>query len=134
MNKRTLIRDIILIVSLVALALVFFLIIEVTKKEGAYAVIEYKGEEIARYPLNRDGVYTIQPEVDYTEDGEPIFRGGINVIRIEGGKVSMESASCPDELCVHHYKISRTGESINCLPNRISVIIEGSGEEIFESY
>ena len=136
MNKRTLIRDAILILSVIIVALLFFFIIEGVKKDGAFAVVEYKGEEIARYPLGQDGVYTLQPEKDYTADGEPIFLGGINVIRIEGGKVSMESADCPDKLCVYHYKISRTGESITCLPNRISVIIEGNSteEEIFESY
>ncbi|MBQ3281206.1 MAG: NusG domain II-containing protein [Eubacterium sp.] len=51
--------------------------------------------------------------------------GHTNVIRIEGGKVFMESASCRNQVCVHTGRISHSGQSIVCLPNRVSVTIEG---------
>jgi len=47
----------------------------------------------------------------------------------EEGTVSMESADCPDQICVHHQRIKRSGESIICLPNKVVVSIEGGGEE-----
>ena len=40
----------------------------------------------------------------------------------------MEEADCPDLLCVHQKAISKEGESIICLPNKVVVTIRG-GEE-----
>ena len=40
----------------------------------------------------------------------------------------MEWADCPDQLCVHQKAISRTGESIICLPNQVVVSVQGSKE------
>ena len=37
-------------------------------------------------------------------------------------------ADCPDKLCVHQKAVSRDGESIICLPNKVVVSIEG-GED-----
>jgi hypothetical protein len=48
---------------------------------------------------------------------------GTNVLSIYGGKVKMESANCPDQICVNHSMISKNGENIVCLPNKIVVEI-----------
>ena len=37
-------------------------------------------------------------------------------------------ADCPTQDCVHTGKITRPGQSIVCLPARISVVLEGSGD------
>lgn len=49
-----------------------------------------------------------------------------NYLIIKNGKVRMEQADCPDQICVHHKAISRNGESIICLPNRVVVSVENS--------
>lgn len=51
--------------------------------------------------------------------------GSGNRILIQNGTVRMEWADCPDQICVHHKEISRNGESIICLPNRVAVTIDG---------
>ena len=51
-----------------------------------------------------------------------------NKVLIKDGKVRMEDADCPDQICVNHRAISRDGESIICLPNQTVVTIRG-GEE-----
>ena len=51
--------------------------------------------------------------------------GGENLLVIQDGTAKIESASCPDGICVRHYAISRDGESIICLPNRVVVTIRG---------
>jgi hypothetical protein len=36
----------------------------------------------------------------------------------------MEYADCPDKLCIRQGIVSRSGERIVCLPNRVSITIE----------
>lgn len=51
-----------------------------------------------------------------------------NTFIIEKGTGKMCKADCPDQLCVHQKAISKTGESIICLPNKVVVSVIG-GEE-----
>ncbi len=44
-----------------------------------------------------------------------------NVIVLQSGEVYMESADCPDGLCIMQGKISKPGESIICLPHKLVV-------------
>ncbi len=55
--------------------------------------------------------------------------GAWNRILISKESVQMESASCPDRLCVHQGAISDGILPIVCLPNRVQIqIIEGDVE------
>ncbi len=56
---------------------------------------------------------------------------GTNVAVVENGEIYMESANCPDKLCVHQGRISDTSKKIVCLPN--SVIIEATKESSVDS-
>ncbi|MDD5089849.1 MAG: NusG domain II-containing protein [Candidatus Wallbacteria bacterium] len=47
-------------------------------------------------------------------------------LRFENNTVRVEKSSCPAGICRHHGSISRPGEVIICLPNRVSVKITGS--------
>lgn len=66
------------------------------------------------------GIYSLS--VDVTED---IISGedgsGLNRLVIRDGKAHIESATCPDGICVDHPPIFKSGESIVCLPNRVVV-------------
>ena len=46
----------------------------------------------------------------------------------ENGTVKMESSDCHNQVCVNHKPISRSGESIICLPHKVVVQIEGGKE------
>lgn len=46
-------------------------------------------------------------------------------IKIQDGKVWVDKASCPNQLCVRQGKISAPHESIVCLPNRIVITLQG---------
>ena len=48
---------------------------------------------------------------------------GKNVIIIKDGQVFMEGADCPDKTCVKQGKIMKTGQSIVCLPHRLTITI-----------
>ena len=116
-NKSKLIFSIILIFALIAIGVSSYLIIELNKNEGKAVVISINGEHVARYFL--------------AENGEYILNGGTNLLVIKDGEAYMKSADCPDKLCIHQGKISRTGERIVCLPNRLMAEIIGDGDEIF---
>ena len=115
-EKKKYLFDLLLVFALLLVALFAFLIKDALSEDGAYAVVEIDGVEIASYPLSIDGEYELP--------------GGKNVLKIESGEAYISYADCPDLLCEKMGKISRTGESIVCLPNRTSVKIVGEGEEI----
>ena len=107
-------RDFILIGILVALIAAAILILTLTKKDGDYVVVRVDGNEVARYSLSQDGEY--------------VLNGGTNVLRIENGKAYLVSANCPDHLCVKQGKIDQKGETITCLPNRLTVTVYSQAE------
>lgn len=51
-----------------------------------------------------------------------------NVVVIEGGRVYVESATCPGGDCVHAGAISRAGQSLVCLPNRLEIRLVGQSD------
>ena len=107
MQKKKLWRDILLIGALLAIVLTVFLVVTLTKKEGAYVEVVIDGELYATYPL------AIPREVT--------LNGGTNILVIEDGKAYLSYANCPDHTCVNTGKISYNGQSIVCLPNRITI-------------
>ena len=109
-------RDIILIASILVVAIALFLVVELTKEEGARVVVKVDGVEIAEYSLSKNGTYPLN--------------GGTNILVIENGKAYLSDANCPDKLCVHQGKISRTGEVITCLPNKLTVTVFGAEESV----
>lgn len=49
---------------------------------------------------------------------------GTNIIVIKDGVVYMGDATCKNQVCVNTGKISKKGESIVCLPNKVIVEIK----------
>ena len=109
-------RDIILIASILIVAIAFFLIVELTKEEGAGVTVKVDGVKVAEYSLSKNGTYPLN--------------GGTNILVIENGKAYLTDANCPDKLCIHQGKISRTGETITCLPNKLTVTVFGAEESV----
>ena len=109
-------RDIILIASVLLIAVVLLLVVELTKEEGARVEIKVDGKTVAEYSLTESGRYELN--------------GGTNILVIENGTAYLSDANCPDKLCVHQGKISRTGEVITCLPNKLTVTVFGATESV----
>lgn len=92
--------------------------------KNAVAVVTVDGVEYGRYPLSEDHTETIRFE-----------DGSYNRFEILDGYVSMPEASCPDQICVHHNKISRNKETIVCLPDKVVITIkngEDSGIDVLQ--
>ena len=44
---------------------------------------------------------------------------------IEDGWAWLREANCPDKLCVRQGRVRYSGQVITCLPNRLTVTVEG---------
>lgn len=108
-------RDFVLIGVILAVALILFAVVELSKEEGAYVLVRVDGTKVARYSLSDDGEYSLN--------------GGTNILKIENGEAWMKEADCPtlgSTRCTNQGKISRTLETITCQYNNISVVVYGA--------
>ncbi len=111
-------NDWILIAAILAVVLVAFLAVNLLKEDGAYVVVRVDGKEVAKYSLSENGEYPLN--------------GGTNILRIQDGKAYLTSATCPDHLCVNQGKIDQSGETITCLPNRLTVTVYSAEKDDVE--
>ncbi len=113
-------KDMLLIIIILAIALLFFFFIHFfIKKEGNMVVVKVNGDIKYKESINQSKQLVV--------DG---YQGGSNQIVIQDGYVYMADADCPDKLCEHMGKISKTGENIVCMPHRVVVEIIGDGGEL----
>ena len=123
MDRRKLLRDFLLILMIIVLAAVILLLTRSSGKEGAYVVVMVQNKEIARYSMTNNGVYDIN-----ANNGNNGDNGNTNKIEIKDGRVRMIEASCPNHLCIRQGWIRFEGQSIICLPNKVTVIVRGTGD------
>ena len=85
-------------------------------KRGDTVTVTVDGKVYGEYALARD------TEVEILSDG------GYNLLVIRDGAALVEDASCPDGICASHSPISRNGESIICLPNKVVISVSAESE------
>lgn len=107
--------DIIVIAALLLLTVSLLAISALTKKQGNYARVQIDGVTVAEYSLSENKVIELG--------------GGTNTLVIENGVAYMSYSSCPDHTCEQTGKIRYVGQSIICLPNRLSITIYGEQTE-----
>jgi len=113
-NKRHKRNDIIFIVALLLIATVGVLYLFVFRSGGNVVKVTVDGDLYGIYNLSQN----ITEDIRTGENGK-----NSNKLIIKDGKAYIESASCPDGICVSHRPIFRDGESIVCLPNRVVVTV-----------
>lgn len=106
--------DVIVISSIILLSLLLLLTVVVTKKEGSTVKVEVNGVTVGEYPLVKSGTFSLN--------------GGSNVLVIENGEARMSYSNCPDHTCEKTGRIKYVGQTIVCLPNKVSITVEGSAE------
>lgn len=125
MKKKTGKNDFILIGGMLLIAFLLFFGMKIyqstTTKEGV-VVVTVDGDVYGTYPLNED-----MEEKIVLEDGS------YNILVIKDGKADVTDASCRDRICVDHRPVSKNGESIVCLPNKMVAGIENSEEPEVDS-
>lgn len=109
---RSLRFDAILIVGLLLISLISLLCIFFFREQGSFVEVELDGEVMAKYSLAQNGEYSLN--------------GGSNILVIENGEAYLSYADCPDKTCVRTGRIRYAGQSIICLPNRLSVTVRSN--------
>ena len=106
-------RDILLILLPLLLAAALWAALRLGGRTGGSVTVRANGAVVAVLPLDRDDRFLWEGEQ------------GTNLLVIENGTVRMEDADCPDRLCVHQGAVSREGESIVCLPHKLTATVTG---------
>ena len=114
MNTRSKHGDIWLILGVLAIAAGLFVLLWFTPDRGAAVEVTVDGTVYATLPLDTPATLTIPGE-----------NGVTNTLVIADGRASVTHADCPDRVCVRTGAISRTGQSIVCLPGRVVVTVVG---------
>lgn len=114
-KKRNIRNDLILIACFLLVAAVGIIYLNFFRPAGNTVTVTVDGEIYGTYSLSEDITEDI-----YTGESS----GNHNRLVIRGGEAYMESASCPDGICVAHKPVSLDGESIVCLPNRVVITVD----------
>lgn len=113
------INDCILVICFLAVALLCMGVLSLTGKSGSLVRVTVQGEKEEIYDLSKDQTVDISYE-------DPSFS---NQMIIDDGKVYIKEANCSDKICVNHKPISKSGETIVCLPHKLVIEIVDKGSE-----
>ncbi len=87
---------------------------ERTGLRGSRIRISVDGSLKMTHPLGADTVLTVGGFIGETEIG--VLNGGIRIIR----------SPCPGKNCMHQGEIRNAGRMLICIPNRVTVTVEGA--------
>ncbi|MGN1377745.1 MAG: NusG domain II-containing protein [Dorea sp.] len=120
MNNRWKRNDLILILGIICIAAFAYLLHERTQNaDDGIVVVKVDGEEKGIYRLSEEQTIEIN--------------GGTNILQIKDGEADMTEADCPDKLCVHQKAVSKNGESIICLPNKVVIEVKSSEQSAYDA-
>ena len=110
--------DIVLFFVLLIFGVALSVLSLLTGTTGQKVQIEVDGKPYAVYSLSENQT------IEITEHGHT------NKITIKDGTVQMAYSDCKNQICVNDGQISKTNQSIVCLPNKVLVEITGGEEEV----
>ncbi len=112
---RKLRNDLIFIGVLLAVVICLGLGFYFLRPGGDEVVVMVDGRVFGTYPLDTDA----EIEICTGEHGEQR-----NLLIIKDGWAYVQEATCPDGICAAHKPITRQGESIVCLPNKVVITVQ----------
>jgi len=114
-------NDIILLGVLIFAISIIALLLYLFSETSNSVTVTIDGKLYGTYPLNENITFDINTGTDNKE---------VNRLVIVDGKAYISFATCPDGICAKHRPISRTGESIICLPHKVVVKTNSNTESI----
>jgi len=114
MNKN----DIYLIIIIILIGIISLIILNSNDSKNNYAIVLYDNKEILKIDLTKNINTTYEVE------------GFLGKVKIEqdNNKIRVIEENSPLHLCKNQGYIEKTHEVIVCLPNHITIKIEGSSE------
>lgn len=115
--------DIILILIVLLIGASALVFQQLSMKTGRTVMVYLDGKEIKSFSLDKDMEYKIVAASD--REGQSVDLDEFeeyNILVIKDGKAYISEADCHEQICVKHNAISKTGETIVCLPH--SLVIE----------
>ncbi|MBQ7654603.1 MAG: NusG domain II-containing protein [Clostridia bacterium] len=106
--------DILLIVFILLICASFYLPF-LLKKDEVKANIIYNGEIVEQINLSKNGE-------DFT------LKVGRCEIGVEKNEIFFLNSPCPDKVCVKTGRLSRSGEFASCVPEKVTIILEGGAK------
>ena len=93
----------------------FVLVVDLTKKEGAYVEVTVDGNNVGKYALSTNATLPLN--------------NGTNILTIKDGEAYMSYSSCPDHTCENTGRVKHVGQTIICLPNHITITVIGKSDD-----
>lgn len=118
--RRLTLGDRLLVGALLALGVFSFVMVSWLRPAGHTVVVEAGNREVYRAPLRQEGSVMVHGPV------------GTTVVEIRRGAAWVSQSDCPLHICMRMGKISRAGEVVVCVPNRVVVRIEGPRRSRFD--
>lgn len=112
--------DIVLFAAVIAAALILMFALGRGESSALTAVVTLDGRVIERIELSSLAAPRRIPVEGEFEAVVVIARDGAYI----------EESSCPNLDCVASGRIDRAGQSLVCLPNRLTVTLEGGGADV----
>ena len=109
--------DIGLILVLLITSVASFTFVHSFTNGGRHVVVEVDGRHAMELSLDRNVTTTVQGPA------------GETTIQVEEGTVRALASPCPHKYCIRMGTISRRGEIIVCVPNRVFIYIRGGGSD-----
>lgn len=100
--------DVKLIICLATVGIILLAVVLLCSKNGKTVVITQNNKQIYSGSLSENKVINLKT----------------NVIEIKNGRVDVTWAVCKNQICVNHKAISKKGEQIACIPNKILITVE----------
>ena len=114
--------DRLFLVILAGVILLLFLYQHFAGSKGSYILVTQNGEKIGEYSLLENQTFVVTDE-----------NHSYNTIVIENGQVWINQADCPDKLCVKQGKISKNGQSIICLPPKLTILVQAVSRQEYDA-
>jgi len=106
--------DKILVAALLVITLAFIAQIDLSSRQGDWAVIEVDQKVVRRVPLARNQVISVEGRL------------GVTQVEIHDGRARIHSSPCQNKICVKSGFIQYADRLTACIPNRVVVKILGN--------
>ena len=112
MRRKVSVKELIIIAVILLFGITAFILLSF-KKDGRTALIYVDGKPVTEIKLNRE-----QNKTFTVNEAENI------TFEVSNGRIRVVSSDCPDKICCNTGFISKSGESIICMPNKMIVEIK----------